>query len=324
MSNPNKTLEPGVQAFVDAVQAASGTAPAPQASSWPERRRTAEATRQPWCAGGPEMAQTLDMHWSHDHNVFRVRLYRPVTAPKSAPAIVYLHGGGWTLFSIDTHDRLMREYAHAAQAVVLGVDYALAPEHRFPVALDQCEATVRQLQQQARDFDVDPRRIALAGDSAGANLALVSAVRLRDTPAPAPLRGLLLNYGAFDPQIPEPIRDTLGTPDDMLAAPEMDSYWDNYLGPSPAHAQHPEAIPVHADLVGLPPVFLVAAEHDILTEQSRRMAQKLDACGTPNRLRVYPGTCHSFLEAVSVSAVAQAAIADGAQWLAEQLAPPGA
>ncbi len=319
MTRSLEALEPGVRRFVESVCSESARLTAGRTLDWAQKRPIAEATRQAWRIGGPMMAETHEQTLSCASGEFRVRLYRPVAGDDALPALVYLHGGGWSIFSIDTHDRLMREYAHATGAVVVGVDYALSPEHRYPVALEQCVDTVRWLREHAQDLRIDATRLALGGDSAGANLALCTALVLRDGGSRQRMRGLLLNYGGFDTAISRDARATLGTPDDMLSGDEMDAFWDSYLGDDPSHRQDPFAVPMHASLRDLPPAFLVLAERDVLAEQSERMAALMRAHDSPVQLQRYAGASHSFLEAMSISALAQQAIADSADWLRRQL-----
>lgn len=319
MSRSLEALEPGVRRFVESVCSESARLTAGRTLDWAQKRPIAETTRQPWRSGGPVMAGTREESLRWAGGEFRVRLYRPVATDDALPALVYLHGGGWSIFSIDTHDRLMREYAHATGAVVVGVDYALSPEHRYPVALEQCVDTVRWLREHAGELRIDPSRLALGGDSAGANLALCTALALRDEGSSHGLRALLLNYGGFDTAISQEARATLGTADDMLSAEEMDAFWDNYLGDGPGNREDPLAVPMHASMHGLPPALLVLAERDLLAEQSERMAALLREQDNRVELHRYAGASHSFLEAMSVSALAQQAIMDSADWLRRQL-----
>jgi acetyl esterase len=314
-----EALEPGVREFVETVCSESARLTAGRTLDWAQKRPIAEATRAPWRSGGPAMAGTREETLPGNGTPFRVRLYYPRVSDQALPVLVYIHGGGWSIFSIDTHDRLMREYAHASGAVVVGVDYALSPEHRYPVALNQCVETVRWLRANADDLNVDASRVALGGDSAGANLALATSLVLRDEASDEGLRALLLNYGGFDTEISEQARATLGTSDDMLSGEEMDAFWNSYLGDAEDNRLDPLAVPMRAALHDLPPAFLVLAERDVLAEQSEHMAALLEARGNSAQLQRYAGASHSFLEAMSISSLAQLAIADSAMWLRRQL-----
>lgn len=321
MTRSLDALEPGVRQFVESVCTESARLTNGRDLDWAQKRPIAEATRAPWRAGGPAMAETREESLRWAGGEFRVRLYYPQITDVALPVLVYLHGGGWSIFSIDTHDRLMREYAHATGAVVVGVDYPLSPEHRFPVALEQCVDSVRWLRENADVLRIDPARLALGGDSAGANLALSTALVLRDENASQGLCALLLNYGGFDIVVSEGARAALGTPDDMLSAEEMEAFWNSYLGHDPDNRQDPRAVPMQASLHGLPSALLVLAERDVLAEQSERMAVLLREQGNAVELHRYAGASHSFLEAMSVSPVAQQAIADSADWLRRILEP---
>jgi acetyl esterase/lipase len=287
------------------------------ALSPPEARRVAEQVRAPWTRGGPPVPAT-----EHAVNVgagrVRLRVYsaRPGV---STPALVYLHGGGWTLFSLETHDRLMREYAARAGISVVGVDYALSPEVKYPVALDQVVAVARVLMERGADFGVDSQRIALGGDSAGANLALAASIRLRDGGDAELIRALVLNYGVFARESSVEARQRFGGPGAMLTAEEMEGFWRNYLR-DPRDAADPLVCPVNADLRGLPSTLLVVPECDLLTEQSLALADRLRAAGVGVDLRIYPGAVHSFLEAVSISPLAERAFDDSAKWLSSVIA----
>ncbi|HSI18641.1 MAG TPA: alpha/beta hydrolase [Sphingomonas sp.] len=277
------------------------------------RRAVAETVREGWAAGGPAMAHSETLTVGPFGN--RIRIHRP-TGEAPLPVMVYLHGGGWMLFSIDSHDRLMREYAARSGCAVIGIDYSLAPEARFPRALDEVEAVLAWLRDHGAAHGVDATRLALGGDSAGGNLALSTALRLRDAGHDA--AALLLNYGAFD-TVERGSHARYDGDTFMLTRAEMADFWANYLGPSPAAAEHPHARPMLADLHGLPPAFLCIAECDILADENLAMAERLREAGVAVTARVYPGASHSFLEAVEISALADRALAEASRWLGETL-----
>lgn len=315
-------LDPDIRRFVQEVGAAFASHAGFSTMSHPQRREVAEAVRARWAKGGPVMASTREIDVSHQGGAVRVRVHDP--GPDGVKsALIYLHGGGWTLFSIDTHDRLMREYAARAGMVVIGVDYALSPEHPFPVALAQVIEVVRWTQAQAADLGIHPERIALGGDSAGGNLALAAASSLRDAGEPNRLAALVLNYAALDAHCSEESIARFGNEHYMLGGEEMDQFWMNYGVTSPELATNPLICPAHARLHDLPPAHFTIAACDILAEQNLAMVDRMRDAGVDVESCVYEGASHSFLEAMSISSLSMRAIDDTCEWLGERLGQTG-
>ena len=317
MSRPE--LDPEIAAFVGAMQRAWSAYPPFISLPIAEAREVAESVRAPWRQGGPEMAETFERTIQTAAGPLRIRGYNPGVA-SPAPALLYLHGGGFTLFSLDTHDRLMREYAAAGGFIVVGLDYPLSPETRYPVALDLTVGFIDWLGEHGASLGIDADRVAIGGDSAGGNLSLAAALRLRDRGTPGRLQALLLNYGAFGGPCSDEAEARLGGPGSVLDRAEMDYYFANYVGAADAAMTDPYARPIVADLSNLPPAFLVIPECDILAEQSHAVHDAIIAAGGDATSMVYPGATHSFLEAMSVAEVARRAIADGAAWVKARLA----
>lgn len=265
-----------------------------------EARRIAEEVRRPWTRGGPQIESIREGVIAN----VRVRFYEP-RPNRGDAALIYLHGGGWTMFSLDTHDRLMREYAARAGLTVVGVDYALSPEVRFPVALEQIVAVARSLRDQYTG-------LAIGGDSAGANLAIAACMSANI------FKALLLNYGVFERQSSNEARERFGGAGSMLTWEEMERFWRNYLRDE-CDAENPLVCPLRGDLRGLPRTLLVVPELDLLAEQSLHLAGALRAAGVPVEVRNYRGAVHSFLEAVSISPLADRALAESATWLRTSL-----
>ncbi|HEV8657357.1 MAG TPA: alpha/beta hydrolase fold domain-containing protein [Thermoanaerobaculia bacterium] len=299
-------LDPDIRRFVTEMTAAWARHGDLAAVSPAVARCIAEKVRAPWARGGPQMARITELHVLAANGAVRVRCYEPdPDGPK--PVLIYLHGGGWTLFSLDTHDRVMREYAARAGVMVAGVDYALSPEAKYPVALEQVVAV-------ARFFGEQNARIAIGGDSAGANLALSACLRLRDERQSQLIRAMVLNYGVFDRWSSAEAHDRYGGPGNMLTSEEMESFWRNYLRDE-RDADDPLVCPLRADLHDLPRALLVVPEFDLLTEQSLGLADRLEAAGIAVQLEIYRGATHSFLEAVSIAPLADRAFDDTANWL---------
>jgi len=312
------SLDPQIRRFVEELATAWSRYPAVDTLSVAEVRRIAEEVRAPWRSGGPDMASTREYLVPTAHGDVRVRVYRPGAEDTPQPALIYLHGGGWTMFSLDTHDRIMRELAARAGIVVVGVDYALSPEAKFPFALRQIEGVLRWLAANGSEWNIDVSRLAIGGDSAGANLAVATALLLRDAGAAGLLNGMLLHYGCFTSESSVQALAGFGAPGNLLTGAEMAAFWDNYLA-RPTDAQDPLAAPMGARLDRLPPAFLVSGRCDLLAEQSIAFAARLRAAGVAATHTEYPGATHSFLEAMSIADVARRALADGAAWLREHL-----
>ncbi len=222
------------------------------------------------------------------------------------------------MFSLDTHDRVMRELAVRAGVAVVGIDYALSPEARYPVALEQVIDVVRWLQAHGAAHGLDASRLALGGDSAGGNLSTGAALMLRDLGEGHRVSGVLSYYGGFTPDCSPHSRRRYGTDEDMLTAREVDTFWNVYIS-KPGDRNSPYAHGLLADLEGLPPYFIGIGECDVLAEQNLAMAGKLLASGVSVDVKLYRNAPHSFIEAVAVSATARQALEDGAVWLRKVL-----
>jgi acetyl esterase len=223
-----------------------------------------------------------------------VRLYAATddTGPgASAPAIiVFFHGGGWVLSSIEGHDRLARRLALRTGALVVSVEYRLAPEHPFPGPFDDCWAVTEWLAAHGNEVGGDPTRLAVAGDSAGGNLAAGVAIKARDEGLPLCFQ--LLIYPCVDPTADtgSMVENATGY---FLSARDMAWFWDNYV---PAeHRRNPYAVPMAADdLTGLPPALVQTAEFDPLRDQGEAFGQRLIDAGVPTTVTRYDGVVHGF------------------------------
>ncbi len=226
-----------------------------------------------------------------------VRLYRPAGARTPAPLVVYLHGGGWVTGGLDTHDGCCRYLADRAGVLVLAVDYRLAPEHPFPAAVEDAVAAFRWAVAKAADIGADPERVAVAGDSAGGNLAAVVSQVTTAEGGPRPALQVLV-YPVTDLSAKHPSY-RLFTDGFFLTEAQMDWYRGHYIGDE--DGTDPRISPLLAeDLTGLPPAYIATAGFDVLRDEGEAYARRLQAAGVPTTLRRHPGLVHGFTGAASL------------------------
>jgi acetyl esterase len=220
------------------------------------------------------------------------RVYRP--AAGRTPLVVYLHGGGWTIGSLDSHDRMCRRLADGSGAAVLAIGYRLAPEHPWPASVDDTVAALRWVASAPAELGEAPSAVAVAGDSAGGTLAALACLRLRDEyPAALPRLQVLL-YANTDLTGAQPsMREkAAGWGLDADAVRFFNSQWV----PDQARWADPGVSPLHApDLSGLPSALIITAEHDPLRDESEAYARRLRDAGVEVELRREPGLIHNFM-----------------------------
>ncbi|NWG23797.1 MAG: alpha/beta hydrolase [Pseudorhodoplanes sp.] len=241
-------------------------------------------------AGAPALPHIEERLIPGASGPIRVRLYDP-GIPAPAPTVIFIHGGGFVTCDIDVYDGVPRQLAKRSGLRVLSVDYALAPEHPFPVPLEDCIAALRWATVHGGELGIDPERIAIAGDSAGAALALATALALRDA-GTSPLRGAALIYGCYAPDLDSQSQKDFGGGPYLIMSQEMAWYWNHYL-PDAASRTNPLAAPLLADLEGLPPLFVAASEFDPLRDDSVALVDRLKAAGVPVEFRLWNGMIHS-------------------------------
>ena len=230
------------------------------------------------------------------------------------PALVYFHGGGWVFGNLETHDAVCRALAKESGAVVISVDYRLSPEHKFPAAVDDAQAATRWVAANAESLGIDARRIAVGGDSAGGNLAIVVAMRCRDAGGPALAAQVLLypvtDLSSFDTASHRELGEGY-----FLSGAAMDWFSGHYLA-SADHKRHPEVSPLLApDVSGLPPALVVTAEFDPLRDEGEAYAERLKKAGVPITVSRYPGMIHGFVSMRGVLSGGREAIAETAQFV---------
>jgi acetyl esterase/lipase len=223
-----------------------------------------------------------------------VRRYRPADHDGELPALVYIHGGGFVVGSLDLYDADCRRIAAEVGAVVISVDYRLAPEHPFPAGLEDCYAALVWAAEQAEDLGVDPDRIGVGGESAGGGLAAGVALLARDRGGPR-LCVQFLGIPELDDRLEtESMRSLVDTP--ITTIPNGEISWDSYLGAGVRGTERvsPYAAPARAtDLAGLPPALVTAYEFDPLRDEGIAYAQRLLSAGVSTELNVYPGAFHA-------------------------------
>jgi acetyl esterase len=218
--------------------------------------------------------------------------------------------------SLPSWDAMLRELVRQSGVAALSVDYKLSPEHRFPVAFDEIVAMVRLATREGSAFGIDPSRLAVGGDSAGANLALVAALALRDAGERA-LGFMLLIYGCFSTDTESPSWKRFGR-GAGLSQTQMRWIWETYLE-RPEQQKDWRAAPILADLAGLPPAHLIAGNLDPLLDDSNRLAGRLKEAGVPCQLQVYEGLNHGFIRYGRLIAAARRAVGNCAAALSEVL-----
>jgi acetyl esterase len=257
-------------------------------------RRTNDALSMRTAEGGPEVAETTDRWVAARGRRIYCRVYRPRTDVK-LPVLVWFHGGGWVWASVDTHDRLCREYASAAGVAVVSVDYALSPEAKFPQAVEECAAVVRHIAEHGADWGLDGSRILVGGDSAGGNLCLATALLLRDSGGPA-LRGIVAYYPVCDSRFDTPTYQAFGEGGYGLNRQRMEFYWCVYASHE-GDRSHPLAAVSRADPRGLPPVLVHLAELDVLRSEGEALVRKLREAGVTVETETFKGLVHGFVRA---------------------------
>lgn len=248
----------------------------------------------------------------------RLRIYRPLGRGQF-PLLVFFHGSGFVLCSLDTHDGICRNLCAGAGCIVVSVDYRLAPEHKFPAGLEDCVAATIWASHNAAALGADPGRVVVGGDSAGGNMAAVTALRLRDAGGPR-LHGQLLLYPVTDYHTPGTPSYAQNAEGYGLTRETMKWFWAHYLRDE-SEATDPHAAPLRApDLSGLPPAFVLTAEYDPLRDEGEAYGLRLRDAGVDVSILQSDGMNHGFLFWVGRVDRAALAMDAGCSWLRERFA----
>ena len=310
------SLDPQAKAILDALAADPD---APRLIDLPpaQGREMYRAMAQAMDLQGVAIGKVEDRAIPGPGSDIPVRIYTPVASGSTVPALVYFHGGGWVIGDLDTHDALCRTLANEAGCKVIAVDYRLAPEHPFPAAFDDCLAAVKWVEKNASDIGIDPNRIAVAGDSAGGNLAAAVALQAKADKGPHIAFQLLIYPVTDAPRGTKSYKDF--AEGHFLEADGMDWFWNHYVaGADAGDARHS---PLRAaSLAGLPPAYVVTAGFDVLRDEGKAYAEALKKAGVAVECVNYEGMIHGFFNLQGVLDVAREAVKAAAKALKEALA----
>ncbi|HLX17925.1 MAG TPA: alpha/beta hydrolase [Bradyrhizobium sp.] len=264
----------------------------------------------------PELKSVESLAIPAPHGSIPARVYTPKMLRQKnglAPALVFFHGGGWVIGDLDTHDVVCRKLADEGQLIVISVDYRLAPEHKFPAAVDDAIAATTWIADHAEKFGIDTARLLVGGDSAGGNLAAVVAISARDGSGPA-IAGQVLIYPATDFALAHPSH---GEPETSILLTHSVIRWfrDHYLNGA-ADIHDWRASPARAKtLIGLPPAYVLTAGADPLRDEGDEYARRLKEAGVAVTYRTFPGQFHGFFTMGKLLQQANIAAGEIGAWL---------
>jgi len=304
-------LDPDAAAVYKAFQEAGR--PPYETLTPPEAREMYLAARFVSNPEPPELESARELAITAPHGTIPARIYTPKRLRKTdglAACLVFFHGGGWVIGNLDSHDVVCRKLAHEGELIVISVDYRLAPEQRFPAAVEDAITATQWIADNARQLGIDATRLTVGGDSAGGNLAAVTALTVRET-GPK-LAGQLLIYPATDLAMSTPSHSE---PETSILLTHSVTRWfiGNYLGD--ADVSDWRASPARAKLAGLPPAYVLVAGADPLRDEGNEYAERLKQAGVSVTYRYFPGQFHGFFTMGKLLGQANIAASEISTWL---------
>jgi acetyl esterase len=307
------TLDPDAAAVFKAFQEAGR--PAYETLTAPQAREFYLAGRVVSNPEPPELRSVTPLSIPASHGSIPARIYTPKTlrlAGGLAPCLVFFHGGGWVIGDLDSHDVVCRKLADEGELIVISVDYRLAPEHKFPAAVDDAIASTKWIAENAKRLGVDASRLMVGGDSAGGNLAAVVSLAARDGNGP-PIAGQVLIYPATDFSMKHPSHSEPET-SILLTHSVIRWFCNHYL--AGADIDDWRASPARArTLAGLPPAYVLTAGADPLRDEGDEYARRLKEAGVPVTYRHFAGQFHGFFTMGKLLQQANVAASEISVWL---------
>lgn len=285
------------------------------AGTYDEMRAAYRKERKQWNSGGPVMAEVVEMEVPFEGHTVKARLLRPYDVP-DLPVLFFIHGGGFVLGDNDTHNLVQRKLASYGGVAVIGIEYTLSPEAIYPLPVQECAAVVRYVTEHAEELRLDVSRIGFAGDSGGANFSMAVTLYLRDTGYDtSAFKANILYYGMYGLKMSHSAFLHGGTWDGMTEA-DLNYYYEMYLGEQDMIDCPYFNIYANDLTFGIPSCFIVAAELDPLSDDSRLLYDILTDKGVACEYREYKGALHAFIHYSKVMDDAEDGLRRGAHFFA--------
>ncbi|MBB6453732.1 acetyl esterase [Salirhabdus euzebyi] len=309
------TVNPGIQFFLDKL-AELPKVPMEMIPAQVYREKSKEMMEFPQEAP-EEVRQVENRVLNLEGRDIPVRVYTPAGEEQATyPGLVYYHGGGWVIGDLDSHDPICRLLANRANCVVVSVDYRLAPENKFPAAVEDAYDSLVYVSAHAEEFKIDPNRIAVGGDSAGGNLATVACIIAKEKQTPSVIHQLLL-YPATGRK--EEYPSLLENGEGYFLTMEMMNWFSKHYFNDESDYQHPHASPIfYPDLSGLPPATILTAQYDPLRDEGKAYADELEAQGVEVTFKNYEDLIHGFANFIGFVPAAKEAMEEVAGYLRDR------